>query len=66
MLLTTGEVARRLGISRDCLRYWERKGALFMRDSSGRRLMTEAEFQHLVRMRARSPRVRKPTDSLEQ
>ncbi len=59
MLLTAGEVARRLGLSRDALRYWERQGAQFIRDSSGRRLMTEADVDRLRRMRARSPRVRK-------
>ncbi len=66
MLLTTGEIARRLGISREALRYWERRGVHFIRDSSGRRLMTEAEFDRLCRMRAGRPRYRQESEQLEE
>ena len=47
-LLTAGEAARRLGISLDTLRRWDRQGRIRVeRDASNRRLVRLAEVERL-------------------
>jgi excisionase family DNA binding protein len=53
VLMTIGEVAQRLGVSQETVRYWEREGvARFARDFTNRRVMTKADFERLQRGRA--------------
>jgi DNA-binding transcriptional MerR regulator len=53
-LLTSGTVARQLGLSRERVAQLEREGRLpaAVRDSTGRRLFTEADVEALRRARA--------------
>src|SRR5215211_13239 len=47
-LLTAGEAARRLGISLDTLRRWDRQGRIAVeRDAANRRLVPAAEVERL-------------------
>lgn len=47
-LLPAGEAARRLGISLDTLRRWDRKGRIRVtRDAAGRRLVPVSEIERL-------------------
>src|SRR5919108_801918 len=58
-LIPIGEAARRLGLSIDTLRRWERAGRLkTVRAASNVRMVTEPELDRLVRRRhpARRPR----------
>ena len=47
MIYTSGEIAGKLVISKDCLRYYEREGLLpqIERDSSGRRIFSYSDFE---------------------
>src|SRR3712207_5832313 len=53
-LLRIGELARRLGVSQDVLRAWERRYGLLepVRSSGGFRLYTAADEQRVRRMQA--------------
>jgi molybdopterin-binding protein len=47
-LLTAGEAARRLGISLDTLRRWDRQGRIAVeRDAANRRLVAAAEVERI-------------------
>ena len=50
---TAGEAAKRLGLSKDCLRYYEKEGLLpsIGRDPSGRRLYSESDIEWIFLIR---------------
>ena len=53
MPYTAGEVAKKLGISKDGLRYYEKEGILppIKRDNSGHRLYTESDIEWIYLIR---------------
>jgi DNA-binding transcriptional MerR regulator len=55
-LLTTGEVALRVGVSPQTVRLWERRGLLRgMHTATGRRVFDERQLERFLRDRRKSP-----------
>ena len=53
MSYSAGEAAKKLGLSKDCLRYYEKEGLLpsIGRDPSGRRVYTESDIEWIFLIR---------------
>lgn len=61
MIFTTGTLARRFGKSREGVLYdLRRAGIIPMRDSSGRRLLTEHDVERLEALQKRPRRLQAP------